>query len=184
VGFKEVCKVRRKIKKRCVKAVGLELIIFLLIGTMIQSTVSFELISNEIVEKISKEDKPELKDKKYSVEGSGTIYYIFPENTERFEGTKWELENCLGINGWINDTNIKVENFWLRGVYKSSYLFILSYQPFRLYFLFNSFRFFLPKLFTIKNYTGNIYCEFWSIPHGPAGTNYELSGNADGIKIL
>jgi hypothetical protein len=189
VVIKEVCKMKRKIKKRYFKAVYIELIILLLIGTMIQSTVSFDIKSNEIVEKISVEIIPELKDKKYLVQGSGEICDIWPENTDNFIGEKWEMDygasNAYGIDGWINDTNIIVLFFRMWSIYKNpTFMFIFSYQPFRLFFRFNSFSFFLPKIFTIKNYTGYIYCERWSIDHGPAGTRYYLSGKADGIKLL
>jgi hypothetical protein len=167
-----------KTTKGILKAVGLRLIILIIIGTIIQNAVSIEIGSNEKISIKNNYILSRSNNKQYLIQGSGEISYIYPENIDNFFGQKWENDLGYGINGWINETNIIVDFSWDPGFNKPSYIFAICYQTFRLFF-----RILFPKSFTIINFTGNIYCSYYSIPHGPAGTEYTISGIADSLIL-
>jgi len=176
----------KKSKKRIYEAVGLQLAFLLIIGTMVQSSIGAEI--NPDTKEINKsgfEPTPKPIDKKFMINGSGDLYYFYPENTDNFVGTKWEYRwNQYGISGYITDTNISVINIYAFWAYRAQWpsLSIMSRQPFRLYF-----RMMLPKVFKIVNYTGEIYCSY-SSEEGfhdigiSQVCRFRVSGEAEGIK--
>lgn len=170
---------KKKSIKKIYEAVGLQLVFVLIMGKIIQSGAGSEIKSDiNIYDNTNNEPPPESNTKNSIVQGSGEIYYIYPENLKNFEGDSWELDDYnYGINGWIIDTDLKVENYWKIMMYEPAKLFYLSFKPLR--FLF---RLILPKEFIIEGYTGEIYCDRYSIPHGIAGVKYRLSGVAKNIK--
>jgi len=176
---------KKKNIRKIYEAVGLQLIFLLIIGTMMQSGIAAEISTdNEIFDNNKFEPIPKSGENKYRVWGKGQLNYIFPKNLKNFDGEYWEDENEKFIDGYIENTDIIVTNsivrfFW--GIWgikpKWATLNFLKFEPFRFYF-----RQILPKYLEIKNYTGNIYCKFTSVPRGPAWTVYSISGEADDIK--
>jgi len=170
---------KRKIKK-IFKAVSLQLTFLLIIGTIGQSVIGAELNENNENTNNNYQSPLIQRVNKYRIWGKGEINYLFPKNLENFSGEKQEDKYSFRIDGYIYNTDIIVWNMYCWGIYSEwARLFALSLNSFRFYF-----RLIMPKTFAIVNYTGDIYCYYWTIPHGPAGTIYSLSGNASGIKRL
>ena len=170
---------KKKNVKKIYEAVGLQLAFLLIVGTMIQSSVGVEINSeDEIFDNNKFQPPPKTKGNEFRVWGKGQLYYIFPKDLNNFEGEYIEDGASKAVNGYIKNTNIEVYNRIPRfgpGPYRAN-LFAFKTQPFRFYF-----RLILPKEFEIVNYTGYICCDFISIPHGPAWTEYFLSGEAERI---
>jgi len=172
---------KRKTKIKYLKAASLLLILMTLVGTIITGITIAKKITTENLNVKIVEEKPEkLIKKKLIVFGKGEINYFNVKDQSRFIGDKWDGWNgyyySCGLDGYIWNTNIEMQLTWsMTGGPYSLFIFdTLNIKMYRLTML--------PEDIEILNFTGRIYWNGYSVPHGPAGSQYNIFGIAEGYQ--
>jgi hypothetical protein len=166
---------KRKTKKIYFEAASLLLLTIILIGTGLQSSTAIELFTGENEQEINDQIiQPNLPIKNIVI-GKGTICYLKPVNLDNFEGDIWVDDSGLsyieGARGWIKNTDIDVGKYWPNDPLKGGYLIMIFPQ-------------FLKTIYPsyqIKNFSGWIYYEYESVPHGGCYTDFTIMGTSDNI---